>query len=187
LWQAAFFVFQISAQEKYMFHRFGLADGSYESLQSMRLETDSNQFFMVGLTADSLTSSWNLVSLKVNKDSITALKRLFSIDSNMILGAQGTAFAHNGKYVGGGLVSFQEQIAAAIFKYDPNSGDTVFCKYLEKDSMTRFRQGKLAHGGNYIFRGNIAMPCSLKSMKTDPLNGRRLGAVILMIVTGMWM
>lgn len=180
-------MFQISAQEKYMFHRFGLADGSYESLQSMRLETDSNQFFMVGLTADSLTSSWNLVSLKVNKDSITALKRLFSIDSNMILGAQGTAFAHNGKYVGGGLVSFQEQIAAAIFKYDPNSGDTVFCKYLEKDSMTRFRQGKLAHGGNYIFRGNIAMPCSLKSMKTDPLNGRRLGAVILMIVTGMWM
>ena len=45
------------------------------------------------------------------------------------------------------------QVAAAIYKYDPISGDTIFCKYLVKDGWTRFKQGKLTHDGNYIFIG----------------------------------
>ena len=148
-----FFIFQLFAQENYIFHRIGLANGSYESLQSMGLETASNEFFMVGLTADSLTSNWNLVSLKVTKDSVIPMKRLFSIDSNMILGAQGTAFEHNGNYVAGGLISYVGQIAAAIYKYNPQTGDTIFCKYLVKEAWTILNQGKLTNDGNYMFIG----------------------------------
>ncbi len=76
-----------------------------------------------------------------------------SVDSNMISGATSSAFMHNEKLIIGGLISYMGQVAAAIYKYDPISGDTIFCKYLVKDGWTRFKQGKLTHDGNYIFIG----------------------------------